>query len=293
MLARRKKDINQNHNEFSNYVRASFHIAEQVTKTYSTSFYSAARLLDRDIRNAIFSIYGFVRFADEIVDTFHKFDKESLLQKFEHDCFEACKTGISMNPILFAFKETVKKYNIPDEYIRAFLRSMKADLTKKNYENAEEMNGYIYGSADVVGLMCLKVFCDGNEQTFKQLEKAAMKLGSAFQKVNFLRDLKSDVELLNRHYFPDTDITHFNESAKNKIISDIENDFKEAFSGLKMLPQRAKLAVSVAYYYYSALLKKIKHTSAEQIKSKRIRIPNAQKFLLFVKAYIMNKLRII
>lgn len=271
----------------------SFQISEQVTKSYSTSFYSATRLLDKDTRYAIFSIYGFVRFADEIVDTFHEFDKKYLLEKFETDYYDSVKQGISLNPILQSFQKTVQKYNIPDAHIQAFLSSMKYDLVKSEYKDKTEVNEYIYGSADVVGLMCLKVFCNGDDTIYNELEKPAQKLGSAFQKVNFLRDLKNDMEILDRKYFPEIQQNRLNEDNKLTIIADIESNFDSALVGIKKLPNRSKLAVLVAYYYYRSLLKKIKNTPAERIFEYRIRISNTKKLLLLLKAILLYKLRLI
>jgi len=275
------------------YNNTSSDISRLVTRNYSTSFYTASSLLAKDIREAIFSIYGFVRFSDEIVDTFHEYNKKNLIEKFEKDYYDAVKDGISLNPILNSFQETVQKYGIPDEYVQAFLASMKNDLEKKDYESRSEMNEYIYGSADVVGLMCLKVFCNGDDRLFNELEKPAMRLGSAFQKVNFLRDLKNDIERLDRSYFPDVEDNQFTEEAKGKIVKDIEDDFRQALDGIKRLPSSSRLAVAVAFHYYRTLLKKIRSTSASGIKSRRIRISNFRKILLLVKTWFLVKTRII
>ena len=243
----------------------AYKIATLVTQNYSTSFYSASRLFPKEMRDAIFGIYGFVRFADEIVDTFHGHNKPFLLNKFEHDFYEAMEQGISMNPILHAFQLTVKKYQIPDKHIQAFLKSMRDDLHKKNYQTQAEIDEYIYGSADVIGLMCLKVFCNGDQALYNNLEKPAMKLGSAFQKVNFLRDLQNDIEYLDRRYFPCLVDQEFNETTKNQIINEIEADFQEAYQGMKKLPKTCKLPVYIAYSYYSTLLKKIKRIPSKEI----------------------------
>jgi 15-cis-phytoene synthase len=275
------------------YDKTCFRISEQVTRDFSTSFYAATRQFDRESRDAIFSIYGFVRFADEIVDSFHDFPKETLLIKFESDYYEALKLGISLNPILHSFQLTVKKYNIADAYVQAFLQSMKNDLSKTSYKSHSEMSDYIYGSADVVGLMCLKVFYNGDEQLFRELEESAAKLGSAFQKVNFLRDLKNDIENLDRHYFPDVNRQNFDESKKADLVRNIERDFAIALQGMKRLPFNAKLPVYVAYYYYLNLLKKIRRTPAPEIISKRIRISNLRKFLVLLKVRIMNLLNML
>jgi phytoene/squalene synthetase len=269
------------------FEQTSFNISEQVTKSYSTSFYSATRFFDAESRQAIFSIYGFVRFADEIVDTFHQYDKATLLQKFENDYYDAIKQGISLNPVLHSFQITVKKYCITDDLVQAFLRSMKYDLEKTEYTNRAEIDDYIFGSADVVGLMCLKVFCNGNDCQFQELKHAAMKLGSAFQKVNFLRDLKNDVENLGRSYFPNLGKNSFDEHTKNLIIQEIQNDFDDAYKGIQQLPKNAKLPVLIAYTYYLELLHKIKQTPAERIMTDRIRVSNFQKTLLIGNAYLL------
>lgn len=227
----------------------SYKISELVTKQYSTSFYSASKLFHSQIRYHIFNIYGFVRFADEIVDTFENCDKKTLLQNFEKDFYKALEAGISLNPILNSFVYTVKTFNIPLDYVQAFLNSMKLDLEKQNYNSKLELDNYIYGSADVVGLMCLKVFCNNNNTLFEQLKIPAIKLGSAFQKVNFLRDLKNDTQNLHRKYFPQLIDMEFDEKIKNEIISDIENDFEIAYTGIVKLPKTCHKAVFTAYNY--------------------------------------------
>lgn len=273
--------------------QVSFKTSEEITKAYSTSFYSATSLFQADIRRAIFSIYAFVRFADEIVDTFHEFDKRNLLENFEKDYYQAYAQGVSLNPVLQAFQLTVKQYQIPDAYIQSFLFSMKKDLHKKGCYNKQEIDEYIYGSADVVGLMCLRVFCDGNKQLCDELEYPAMKLGSAFQKVNFLRDLKNDIENLDRCYFMDVNKSTFNEQVKTQLVTEIEFDFSEAKKGLKKLPFSSKTPVWIAYAYYQALLKKLKNTPAQKIISTRIRISNTHKCYLFCKIFILGKLNLI
>lgn len=275
------------------YSKLSFQVSGHVTKSYSTSFYSATQLLDKETRAAIYSVYGFVRFADEIVDTFHDYDKKYLLDKFESDYYDSLKQGLSLNPVLQAFQETVKKYNISDDHVQSFLASMKSDLLKKNYSNKTEIDQYVYGSADVVGLMCLKIFCNGNNKMYKELETPAMKLGSAFQKVNFLRDLKNDLDILDRRYFPEIQQNGLDEETKMLVIKDIENDFKAAMSGIKRLPKRSKLAVLIAYYYYRSLLRKIKKTEAKRILESRIRVSNPRKVLLLFKAMLFYKLGVI
>ncbi|MFN8208449.1 MAG: phytoene/squalene synthase family protein [Bacteroidales bacterium] len=273
--------------------RTSFRISELVTREYSTSFYSATRLLQPEIREAIFSIYGFVRFADEIVDTLHEHNKENLLNNFESDYYEAYREGLSLNPILHSFQLTVKKYSIDDMHIQAFLKSMREDLTRKSYSTTEEMNGYIYGSADVVGLMCLKIFCRGDAALYSKLKDPAMRLGSAFQKVNFLRDLGNDLNHLDRRYFPELVRNRFDEEAKTRIIINIEEDFKEAVKGIRQLPPDAKQAVTLAYFYYISLLKKLKRSPAQKILTMRMRTSNSRKWLIVLKSFVFNKLGII
>ena len=263
-----------------------------VTKHYSTSFSLAVKMLDKSIRNAIYSIYGFVRFSDEIVDSFHEYDKEALINDFEKDYYRALESRISLNPILNSFQHTVKEYEIDNDLIQAFLTSMKLDLKKSEYTDTE-YNEYIYGSADVVGLMCLKVFVKGNQEEYDSLEESAMKLGSAFQKVNFLRDLKDDYEELNRSYFPNIDVKNLNNESKKMIIQEIEEDFKDALIGIKKLPKDAKFGVYTAYIYYLSLLKKLKRTPAEEIIKTRIRISNTFKMLLLIKSFITYKAKLI
>jgi phytoene/squalene synthetase len=273
--------------------KTAFKISKIVTESYSTSFSAATGLLDKNHREAIYSIYGFVRFADEIVDTFHAWNKELLLEKFEQDLYHAIETGISLNPVLHSFQLTVTKFNIPHEYIAAFLNSMKSDLNKTVYDKKSEADDYIYGSADVVGLMCLCVFCDGDKEKFENLKKPAMRLGSAFQKVNFLRDLQNDVKLLGRVYFPQMKAETFNETSKQHIIDDIKFDFYEAKEGIKKLPENSRLAVFVAYLYYMGLLKKLEKTAADKIITSRIRISDFKKLLILLKARILYKLNLI
>jgi phytoene synthase len=273
--------------------RVAFKISRLITHEYSTSFSKAVSLLDKDDRQAVYSIYAFVRYADEIVDTFHGVDQRQILRSFEKEYYKAVTTGVSSNPVLHAFQLTVKKYRISDELIQAFLRSMKSDLVKTNYVHKDEMKEYIYGSADVVGLMCLKVFVKGDESLFNRLQEPAMKLGSAFQKVNFLRDIKSDTEVLQRHYFPELNGCVLTHEIKEALIKDIRNDFDTSYRGLVYLPGRSKLAVTTAYYYYRALLEKIRCSPAEIIRTTRVRISGIKKFLLFLKAYIAYSLKLI
>ena len=265
-----------------------------VTEKYSTSFSMAVNTLSPKIRTDIYNIYGFVRFADEIVDTFHDYDKELLMTHFERDYYFAKEHGISLNPILNSFQQTVNRYNIPDEMVQAFLKSMKADLHKTEYTTKEEYDEYIYGSADVVGLMCLKVFVNGDDAMYDRLKNAAMRLGSAFQKVNFLRDLKDDYEVLNRSYFPNIDLGKLDTASKQLIIDEIEADFDFAFNnGILKLPVEAKFGVYMAYRYYRRLLKKLNKVPSEKIMDTRIRISDPMKINLLARSYVKYKLKMI
>lgn len=275
------------------YDNLSFRISTLITRAYSTSFSVAVSFLDKDIREAVYSVYGFVRFADEIVDSFHNFDKQKLLEKFEADYYEAVASGISLNPVLHSFQKTVRKYNIPDKLVQAFLKSMKYDLYQKDYTTRDSMEDYIYGSAEVVGLMCLMIFLEGDELRYAMLEEPARKLGSAFQKVNFLRDLHADTHNLGRRYFPEITGGKFNEEIKNIIIKDIQEDFIAAYTGIKVLPHNARLGVLIAYLYYLKLLKKISVTPAGELINRRIRVPDHIKFFLMLKAYIKNRFNIL
>ncbi len=257
-----------------------------VTNSYSTSFSLATRMLSSSIRTHIYNIYGFVRFADEIVDTFHSYNKMELFNRFEESLYLAISNKISLNPILNSFQMTVNLYHIDIDYIKSFMTSMRWDLSKKTYKTEKEYKDYIYGSADVVGLMCLKVFVKGDKRLFEKLKKPAMHLGSAFQKVNFLRDLKSDTENLNRLYFPDVNIDSFDEYSKSKIINEIKEDFKLGKTGIFQLPNESKFGVYTAYKYYLRLLKKLKKTPSTEIKSKRIRVANYQKADVLARSFI-------
>ena len=274
--------------------QVSFDTSKLVTKKYSTSFSLAVKMLSPTIRSAIYNIYGFVRFADEIVDTFHDYKKEELLDDFEKEYYKALDNGISLNPILNSFQATVKRYNITDDLVKSFLKSMRADLSKTAYETQEEYNEYIYGSADVVGLMCLKVFVDGDDEKYNELKDAAMRLGSAFQKVNFLRDLKDDFELLNRSYFPNVDLTSLDTESKHLIIQEIEDDFDFAFNhGILKLPVEAKFGVYMAYRYYRRLLKKLNSVPSSEIIETRVRISDPMKINLLARSYVKYKLNMI
>lgn len=275
------------------YNEVSVKTSKIITRSYSTSFSKSIAFLKKDIRDAIFSIYGFVRLADEIVDTFHNFDKEGLINRFERNYYEALEEGISLNPVLNAFRLTVEKYNIDDDLVQAFLKSMKTDLVKSEHNSKAETDEYIYGSAEVVGLMCLKVFTGGDKDLFTELSMPAKKLGAAFQKVNFLRDIRNDTEDLNRQYFHNTIGKKFDESVKMEIIRDVEMDFSSSMSGLKRLPHNSRLGVLIAYYYYKKLLSIIRKTPAEKLLQKRIRVPDAVKMILLIKAYLINKLNLL
>lgn len=266
------------------------HMCSRVTtQTYSTSFASAIRLLHKDIQSPIYNIYGFVRFADEIVDTFHDFDKRSLLQQFREETYCAIERKLSLNPILHSFQITVHQYHIDHNLIDAFFESMQMDLDKSFYDR-NGYNEYIYGSAEVVGLMCLYIFCEGDRTLYDQLEPYARALGAAFQKVNFLRDVKSDFYELNRVYFPGVDFDNFTPAMKEDIECDIENDFRHAITGIKKLPWKARFGVYVAYKYYLSLFERIKKSHPSAIMHKRIRIPNYLKAMIVVRAGLKNQL---
>jgi phytoene/squalene synthetase len=250
-------------------------------------------MLSKKIRQHIYNIYGFVRFADEIVDSFHDYNKEILFKDFSSDLEKSLKNKIHLNPILNSFQATYHKFNIDKDLVDSFMSSMKKDLYKTKYMSNQEYEDYIYGSADVVGLMCLKVFVNGNAKKYEELKSFAMRLGSAFQKVNFLRDLKDDFEVLNRTYFPNTDLNQLDEESKIKIISEIEEDFKEGLNGIKKLPIEAKFGVFMAYRYYSQLLKKLKKTPALDIKNTRIRVPNYKKIELLTRSYVKYQLNLL
>jgi phytoene/squalene synthetase len=262
------------------------------TEKYSTSFSSAIRLLHKDLRTPICNIYGFVRFADEIVDTFHGFDKALLFEEFKKATYDAIERGISLNPILHSFQMTVNQYKIDHALIDAFLYSMELDLGKHTYDRAG-YETYIYGSAEVVGLMCLYIFCDGNQAQYEALKPAAKSLGSAFQKVNFLRDVKADFEGLDRMYFPDCDFANFTHADKLAIEQDIQKDFDEAYAGILNLPIKARFGVYVAYKYYLSLFKKIQRLEAAHILESRVRIPDYGKAFILAKAGIRSQLNIL
>ena len=262
------------------------------TKEYSTSFSSAIRLLHHDMQQPIYNIYGFVRFADEIVDTFHDYDKASLLEEFKRDTYNAIDRGISLNPILNSFQQTVNKYNIDHELIGAFFHSMEMDLSQRTYDT-RNFNEYVYGSAEVVGLMCLYVFCEGKKEACEKLKLSARSLGAAFQKVNFLRDINADYNGLSRMYFPGCDFNNFTEEDKKQIEADIHKDFKAAYSGILKLPLKSRFGVYVAYKYYLSLFKKIKKLEPARVLEARIRIPDYKKAMIVLRAGVKNQLGLI
>ncbi|WP_028122630.1 phytoene/squalene synthase family protein [Epilithonimonas tenax] len=267
----------------------SYKISKQTTKQYSTSFSLGILALSSKIRNPIYAIYGYVRLADEIVDSFHGFDKQKLLSRFRDETFLALEEKIALNPILQSFQETVSRYQIDHELIRQFLRSMEMDLHKIDY-NSELYKEYILGSAEVVGLMCLHIFVDGDKTEFERLKPFAMMLGSAFQKVNFLRDMKDDYEVLGRTYFPNVDIAAFDNKVKAEIEKEITFEFHEALEGIKKLPASSRFGVYLAFRYYLSLFKKIKKTSANEIINQRIRISNSKKISLMMGCYVEYKM---
>lgn len=274
------------------YTDTAFECSKLITKAYSTSFSMGISMFHRKFHLPIYAIYGFVRYADEIVDTFHKHDKAELLQKFTDDTYEAIEQKISLNPVLHSFQQVVNEYHIERELIAGFLKSMEMDLDKTKYVD-EDYNTYIYGSAEVVGLMCLRIFCEKNEEKYQQLVPSARHLGAAFQKVNFLRDIKSDYEERGRVYFPGVDYEKFLDTDKKAIEEDIKQDFSKALEGIKKLPKGARAGVYLAYIYYSVLLKKITALPATRVKTERIRVPDFQKILLMIKCTAYNKLGVI
>lgn len=271
---------------------SSLECSKKITTTYSTSFSLAIKMLSPEIQDDIYAIYGFVRCADEIVDTFDEFNQELLLDEFEAEYEKALERKISLNPILNAFQKVVHQYQL-QELVKPFMHSMRMDLTKKEYNSYAEYEEYIFGSADVVGLMCLKVFVKGDEEKYEELKASAMRLGSAFQKVNFLRDLKHDYESLGRVYFPGIDFESLSNEDKTKIINEINKDFEEAFKGILKLPIEAKFGVYTAYRYYKSLMKKISKTQPNEFLSKRIRVSNPLKLVILGKSYLRYQFNII
>ncbi len=274
------------------YDQTTFECSKLITQRYSTSFTLGIKTLNKRFHYPIYSIYGFVRYADEIVDTFHDFDKKELLDNFRQDTYKAISDGVSLNPVLHSFQAIVNEYHIEQELIDSFLHSMELDLTEQDYTE-EGYDEYIYGSAEVVGLMCLRVFCEGDKALYDSLLPAAKKLGSAFQKVNFIRDIKSDYEDRGRVYFPGVDFDDFSKSAKEQIEADIQQDFDDALEGIMRLPTGAKMGVYLAYRYYLKLFRKIKNCPASRIKEERIRIPDARKMGILLSTYFQARLNVL
>lgn len=270
------------------YDTLSASVSKSTTQLYSTSFSLGILALSAKIRPAIYAIYGYVRLADEIVDSFHDYDKEVLLKRFTDETWKSIDEGISLNPILNSFQAVVNRYQIDHELIRLFLNSMEMDLQSMEY-NSDKYKEYIVGSAEVVGLMCLHVFVDGNLKQYEELKPYAMKLGSAFQKINFLRDLKDDYQILGRTYFPNVDFNTFNNTVKKEIEDDINREFEEALIGIKRLPASSRFGVFLAYKYYVSLFSKIKRIPAHKIMNERIRIPNSRKLSLIMSSYVQYK----
>jgi len=272
--------------------KVSERCSRDTTGQYSTSFFSAIKLLHKDLRQPVYNIYGFVRFADEIVDTFHDFDKAALLSQFRQETYEAIRRGISLNPILNSFQLTVNAYGIEMNLVEAFFRSMEMDLSHTFY-NFDGYRDYIYGSAEAVGLMCLHVFCEGNTEKYEKLKEPARLLGAAFQKVNFLRDAKADYDGLNRTYFPGCDFKNFTRTEKKRIEEDIQSNFNDAYNGILRLPVKARFGVYVAYKYYLSLFKKIRKLQPAGVLDQRIRIPNYSKAMIIIRAGVKNRLKLI
>jgi phytoene synthase len=274
------------------YDKVSIRCSELTTLAYSTSFSIGIRCLARELRNPIYSIYGFVRFADEIVDTFHDYNKRELLSRFKDDAFRSLEEGISLNPILNSFQSTVRKYKIEPSLVDQFLKSMEMDLSVQEHNNIT-FDEYIFGSAEAVGLMCLEVFCQGNKQLYNDLKGYAMHLGAAFQKVNFLRDLQADFIGMGRNYFPGLQTQEFDDNSKKKIEDGIKKDLDEGFKGIKKLPRSSRFGVYVAYVYYLALFNKIRNTPSEMILNRRIRIRRRHKATLLAYSYVKHQLNLI
>lgn len=266
----------------------SYECSKLITNRYSTSFSLGIRMFAKELRQPIYAIYGFVRFADEIVDTFHENDKAALLADFRKETFKAIRDQISLNPVLHCFQQVVNKYNIDHEHIHAFLDSMEMDLQKTAYYDQSEYKKYIYGSAEVVGLMCLKIFLHGNEEEYEKLKPYACALGSAFQKINFLRDMKSDFVERGRVYFPGIDFRHFTEIDKKSIEEDIQKEFTEAYKGIKLLPRSSRLGVYSAYQYYINLFQKIRNLPANIVTEKRVRVSDKRKIYLLTTSAFQN-----
>ena len=280
-------------NSFQLYQNSCLECSELITKRYSTSFSLGIRVFDKEFRNPIYSIYGFVRFADEIVDTFHQYDKKELLDDFRKETFKAIVQKISLNPILQAFQQVVNEYEIDHQLITDFLDSMEMDLHKSTYESEAIYNKYIYGSAEVVGLMCLQVFTKGDNAFYSKLAPYAKSLGAAFQKINFLRDMNSDLEERGRVYFPGIDLTKFDEFTKQEILKDIQLDFDNALEGIRLLPKGARRGVYLAYVYYLNLYKNIRKASVEKIMEERIRVSDKRKAYLLMNTVVRNSMNLL
>ena len=274
------------------YDDISFESSKIITRTYSTSFSVGINFLNKRLHKAIYSIYGFVRLADEIVDSFYDYPKKELLDEFKQETFKALELGLSINPVIHCFQETVREYDIDHELIVLFLRSMEQDLSKIEY-STDKYNDYIVGSAEVVGLMCLMVFVEGNKKLYNELEAPARKLGAAFQKVNFLRDVNADFHTLGRSYFPNVDLNNFSSEDKLNIENDIETDFTDALEGIRKLPRTSRLGVFIAYRYYFSLFKKIKSVPAKHIMSTRVRINNSKKLVLACQTMLINRINLL
>lgn len=274
------------------YDKVSFKCSKLVTNNYSTSFSLGISFLSKKFRKPVYAIYGFVRFADEIVDTFHDYDKQDLLDRFKAETYQAIEDKISLNPILNSFQQTVNDFHIERELIDTFLKSMEMDLTGISYDQ-DGYEEYILGSAEVVGLMCLRVFCNRDKAMYESLKYGAMRLGSAFQKINFLRDLNQDYKELGRTYFPGVDISQFGEINKRKIEEDIEQDFRDGYDGIKRLPKDARFGVYMAYVYYYSLFRKIQNIPPRKIMDERVRISNRRKYMLFFSSYVRHSLNLI
>ncbi|MEO6758892.1 MAG: phytoene/squalene synthase family protein [Saprospiraceae bacterium] len=260
-----------------------------ITQRYSTSFSLGIRVFDARFRDPIYGIYGFVRFADEIVDTFHDYPKDSLLQRFREDTYRAIDERISLNPVLHSFQRVVHAYGIERELIEAFLRSMEMDLSRDAYD-ASGYEEYIYGSAEVVGLMCLRVFCENDAGQYAALKAPACRLGAAFQKINFLRDIKSDFDERGRVYFPGVDFQRFSMEDKRTIEDDIKLDFDAALDGIRRLPRGARFGVYLAYKYYTQLFAKIKNAPAQQVAQERFRVSDKRKVYLLFSSAVRHQL---
>lgn len=280
-------------NSFELYTNTCNECSELITKKYSTSFSLGIRVFDKEFRNPIYGIYGFVRFADEIVDTFHEYDKTALLSDFRRETFKAIEQRISLNPVLHSFQQVVNAYAIDHQLIHDFLDSMEMDLHKSTYESEALYNKYIYGSAEVVGLMCLQVFTNGDKQQYEELAPYARSLGAAFQKINFLRDMNSDLEERGRVYFPGIDLTKFDETTKQEILKDIQQDFDNALEGIRRLPKGARRGVYLAYVYYLNLYKNIRKASVEKIMEERIRVSDKRKALLLMNTVVRNSMNLL